>query len=207
MRHVARKRDQETRRQQLIEAAREAVADKGLAAVQLRDVAKAADLTPGAVLYYYDDLHDLLQQVYEGATRRYSVEREEAIARLSSPAARLGTALRMSVPSGPDDTELRMLFEFDAMIFGNPRYIEFARQYLERQVQMYEQLLLDGVATGAFILATSARDTARNLLALEDSHGFGVLIGAITPQDMLRLLYDAAVAATGVPPADLGGRG
>jgi hypothetical protein len=72
---------------------------------------------------------------------------------------------------------------------------------------MYEQLLLDGVATGAFILATSARDTARNLLALEDSHGFGVLIGAITPQDMLRLLYDAAVAATGVPPADLVGRG
>ena len=87
---MARKRDQETRRQQLIDAAREAVAEKGLAAVQLRDVAKAADLTPGAVLYYYDDLHDLLQQVYEGATRRYSVEREEAIARLSSPAAPAG---------------------------------------------------------------------------------------------------------------------
>ena len=201
---MARKRDQENRRQQLIDAAREVVAAKGLSAVQLRDVAKAADLTPGAVLYYYDDLHDLLQQVYESATRRYSIEREAAIARLSSPSQRLGTALRMSVPSGPDDAELRMLFEFDAMIFGSPRYVEFARQYLERQVQMYEQLLLDGVATGAFILATSARDAARNLLALEDSHGFGVLIGAITPQDMLRLLYDAAVAATGVPPADLG---
>ena len=92
--HVARKRDQDGRRQQLIDAAREAVAEKGLAAVQLRDVAKAAELTPGAVLYYYDDLHDLLQQVYEGATRRYSVEREEAIARLivAGAAARHGVA-------------------------------------------------------------------------------------------------------------------
>ena len=32
---------------------------------------------------------------------------------------------------------------------------------------MYEQLLLDGVVAGVFILATSARDTARNLLVKE----------------------------------------
>ena len=91
---MARKRDQETRRQQLIDAARAAVAEKGLAAVQLRDVAKAADLTPGAVLYYYDDLHDLLQQVYEGATRRYSIDREagDRPALVAVAAARHGAA-------------------------------------------------------------------------------------------------------------------
>jgi DNA-binding transcriptional regulator YbjK len=200
---VARKRDQDARRQQLIDAARDAVAAKGVASVQLRDVAKAAELTPGAILYYYEDLHDLLQQVYEGATRRYSVEREQAISALSSSAARLGTALRMSVPTGPDDVELRMLFEFDAMLFVNPRYIDFARQYQQRQIQMYEQVLSIGAADGTFTLAASTTDTARNLLALEDSHGFSVLIGALTAQEMLRLLYDAAVAATGVSPAAL----
>ena len=72
-------RDQEHVAEELIDAAQDAVAEKGLAAVQLRDVAKAAELTPGAVLYYYDDLHDLLQQVYERATQRYSTEREAMV--------------------------------------------------------------------------------------------------------------------------------
>ena len=141
---MARKSNQQIRREELIDAAQDAVARKGLAAVQLRDIAQLAELTPGAILYYYDDLHDLLRQVYERATQRYSVAREQAIAEISSPALQLGTLLQMSAPSGPDDTELRILFEFDAMIFRNPRYIEYARQYLHRQVEMYRTVLQGG---------------------------------------------------------------
>ena len=202
---MARTRDQEARRKQLVAAARDVAAEKGVAAVQLRDVAKAADLTPGAVLYYYEDLHQLLQQVYEAATRRFSLDREQAIAAIGSPARRLGTALRMAVPSGPDDAELRMLFEFDAMIFGDPRYLTYARQYLDRQVRMYEDLLQGGVRCGAFTLDGSAGDIARNLLALEDSHGFSVLIGALVPDEMLRLLQNHACGATGVTISELTG--
>ena len=200
---MARRRDQERRRSQLIDAAIDAVAEKGLAAVQLRDVAKAADLTPGAVLYYYDDLHDLLHQVYERATQRYSTEREAAIAVIDSPARQLGAMLAMAVPDGPDDTELRLLFEFDAMIFSDTRYIEYARQYLRRQLGIYQKVLDDGVARGQFTLTTSAEITARNLLALEDSHGFSVLIGELSPTDMLAILHQAAATATGVDSADL----
>ena len=87
---MARKSNQQIRREELIDAAQDAVARKGLAAVQLRDIAQLAELTPGAILYYYDDLHDLLRQVYERATQRYSVQREQAIAEISSPALRLG---------------------------------------------------------------------------------------------------------------------
>jgi len=56
---------------------------------------------------------------------------------------------------------------------------------------------------GTFTLRASAYDTARNLIALEDSHGFTVLVGQLTPEEMLRLLYDAAAAATGIDPTDL----
>ena len=191
---MARKSNQQIRREELIDAAQDAVARKGLAAVQLRDIAQLAELTPGAILYYYDDLR---------ATQRYSVQREQAIAEISSPALRLGTLLRMSAPTGPDDDELRILFEFDAMIFRNPRYVEYARRYLHRQVEMYRNVLQSGLDAGVFALRASATDTARNLLALEDSHGFSVLIGELTADDMLRLLYDAAAAATGIEPADL----
>jgi AcrR family transcriptional regulator len=186
-----------------MDAAFEAVADKGLAAVQLRDVARAADLTPGAVLYYYEDLHHLLHQVYQRATHRYADQREEAVATIALPTHRLGTMLAMSVPSGPDDVELRILFEFDAMIFSRPQYVSYARDYLRRQLRMYESVLADGVANGTFMLIASVEDTARNLIALEDAHGFSVLIGDLTPQAMLRLLYAAAAAATGVDPAAL----
>jgi AcrR family transcriptional regulator len=200
---MPRKKDQEARRRQIVDAARSVVAEKGVATVQLRDVAAAAQLTPGAILYYYEDLSDLLRDVYEHASHRFSIEREHALAAISSPVERLGRSLTMSVPRGRDDSDVRLLFEFDALIVSDPRYVDYARLYQERQVAMYVQILETGAAEGVFTLTSATEDIARNLLALEDAHGFSVLIGAITPARMERLLHDVAAAFTGVAPATL----
>src|SRR3981189_521824 len=67
VRRVARPRDQVQRRRELVAATSKLVARKGLASVTLRDVAAAAGVTSGAVLYYYDGLDELFTAAYDRA--------------------------------------------------------------------------------------------------------------------------------------------
>jgi AcrR family transcriptional regulator len=196
---MPRPKDQARRRHELVAAASDVVARKGLAAVRLRDVADAAGMTSGNVLYYYDGLDELFFAAYERAIERFCVEREAAVERVRAPARKLATALRLGVPVGPQDTEIRLLYEFEAVAFRSPACADLMAAYVDRQVSMYEGVLREGVDGGAFTLAGDARRLARNIVALEDGHGVYVLTGQVSPRELELLLLEHAAAVTGVP--------
>jgi DNA-binding transcriptional regulator YbjK len=196
---MARPKDQQRRRSELVAATHRVVARQGLSGVRLRDVAEEAGLTSGAVLYYYEGLDELFFAAYERAVERFCREREEAVAALDDPAAKLATALSLGVPTGPEDTEIRVLYEFEAVAFRSPACADAMAAYVERQVTMYTDLLEAGAASGAFTLPGDARTLARNLVALEDGHGVYVLTGRLPPAELERLLLHHAALATGVP--------
>jgi AcrR family transcriptional regulator len=189
---MPRPKDQTRRREELVAATSEVIARKGLGAVQLRDVAEAAGMTSGNVLYYYDGLDELFFAAYERAVERFCVEREAAVEAAGEPVAQLATALRLGVPSGPGDTEIRLLYEFEALAFRSPACAQLMASYVERQVDMYERILR------AFEIAGDPRDAARNIIALEDGHGVYVLTGQVAPAELERLLLAHAAAITGV---------
>jgi AcrR family transcriptional regulator len=170
-----------------------------MSAVRLRDVAEHAGLTPGAVLYYYDNLDELFFSAYEGGIHRYCEEREEAIAGLSGPTAQLATALRLGVPTGADDVESRLLYEFEAVAFRSEACAQVMSDYVERQVDMYERILAAGVESGEFEIAGDLRAAARVIVAMEDGHGPYVLTGQVDPADAERLFLQHGAALTGVP--------
>jgi AcrR family transcriptional regulator len=196
---VARPRDQDRRRRQLVDATNELVARKGMAGVRLRDVAEHAGLTPGAVLYYYDGLDELFFSAYEAGIHRYCEEREEALAGIARPLAQLATALRMGVPTGPDDLESRLLYEFEAVAFRSAACAQVMSDYVERQVDMYERVLSAGVDEGEFALEGDVRAAARVIVAMEDGHGPYVLTGQVTRADAERLFLQHGAMLTGVP--------
>src|SRR4051812_17826572 len=160
---MPRPKDQARRRLELVTAASDVVARKGIAGVRLRDVAEAAGMTSGNVLYYYDGLDELFFAAYERAVERFCVEREEAVARLRKPSRKLAAALRLGVPTGPEDTEIRLLYEFEAVAFRSTECADLMAAYIERQVDMYESILRDGKAAGEFEPAGDLRRIARNL--------------------------------------------
>jgi AcrR family transcriptional regulator len=194
---MARPRDQDKRRAELVAATGKVVARKGLAEVRLRDVAEAVGLTPGAVLYYYDGLDELFFAAYERAIERFCRDREKAIETIEDPARKLAAALRLGVPTGTDDHEIRLLYEFEAVAFRSPACAELMADYVDRQVVMYTAILEAGAAVGDFTLGAPAADLARNLIALEDGHGVYVLTGRVTPAEVERLLLEHAAALTG----------
>ena len=195
---MARPRNQAQRRRELIAATESALARRGLNAVRLRDVADAAGMTPGAILYYYDGLDDLFFAVYERGVDRFCRGREDAVAGLHDPVAQLATAIHLGIPPSDDDPDIRLLYEFEAVAFRNSACAALMHGYVERQVAMYASILEHGARTGAFRVVSDARTIGRNIVGLEDAHGVYVLTGHREPADAERLVLEYAATSTGV---------
>jgi DNA-binding transcriptional regulator YbjK len=198
---VARTKDQVRRRGELIAAAERAVLRKGAGAVKLRDVADEAGLTPGAVLYYYDELDSLLVETHSQAAERFCRQREELIDSIADPRDQLRAAVRAGLPTGPEDELVRLLYEFDGLGTRRPGYGRLSREYFARQVAIYHSVLVAGQAAGLFALTAPARDVGRNLVALEDGYGYYVVLpdSGIDAPDAVRLILKYAETATGCP--------
>jgi AcrR family transcriptional regulator len=200
-----RRKNQSARKEQLVRAARHVLLERGAVGVRVKDVAKRAGLAPSLLLYYYPDLADLLLDVSRDAMHRYAERRAEALGEVADPASQLRLAIRLGVPTGPDDDESRLLYELDAFTGSSAAFGVLTSAYFDRQVALYEAVLESGAASGAFELAAGARETARGLVALEDGLGLQVVIAhpAIDAGEAERILLTFASLATGVDLAKL----
>ena len=112
----------------------------------------------------------------------------------------LRLAIRLGVPSGPDDEESRLLYELDAFTGTSRTFGMLTSSYFDRQAMLYESLLEVGARRGDFDLGAPAKQIARGLVALEDGLGLQVVIGhpAIDSAEAERILLQYATIATGV---------
>jgi AcrR family transcriptional regulator len=192
---MPRRKDQAARRRQLRQAARRAIAARGVDGLRIKDVAAEAGLSSQSVLYYYPELDGLVEEAIAHTLERFADRR--AVAHPDDPRAALVAAVSAGLPSGPDDEDLRVLYEAAGYFRDNPRLGDQIRALTARQVEMYERLLRDGAARGVFRLAADAADVARNLLALEDAYGLYIVGGAPLAGEARRLILSFASLATG----------
>lgn len=173
--------------------------ERGAVGVRVKDVAERAGLAPSSVLYYYPSLDELLIEVSRGAIDRFAERRAAAVRRVEGHAEQLRLAIHLGVPSGPDDTESRLLYELDAFTGASPAFGILTASYFDRQALLYESVLEAGARAGEFELATEALAIARGLVALEDGIGLQVVIGhpAIDSSAAEAVLLRYAEMATG----------
>ena len=194
-----RRKDQAARKAQLARAARDVLLERGAVGVRVKDIADRAGLAPSSVLYYYPDLDDLLLHVSREAMHRYAERRAEAVRELAEPADQLRLAIRLGIPTGPDDDESRLLYELDAFTGSSAAFGVLTSAYFDRQVALYEAVLDAGAARGDFELAEPASRIARGLVGLEDGLGLQVVIGhpLLDSAEAERLLLAFALRAVG----------
>ncbi|WP_309133271.1 TetR family transcriptional regulator C-terminal domain-containing protein, partial [Brevibacterium sp.] len=161
-----------------------------------------AGLTRGAILYYYDDLDDLLVETHRAGVARFCDRRDEVIAALADPREQLRAAIREGLPSGPDDALMRLLYEFDVLAGTSQIHDELVENLYTRQLRIYREVLESGVAAGAFTPTIPLEQLAMNLVALEDAYGLHIvggnsLINVAAAESAMR----AAAAGLGAPPA------
>lgn len=186
---MARPSTQQQRRIEVVQAALDAAADRGLRKLSLTDVANQAGVTRGALLYYYDDLDAILVEAHAAGMARVGSERAALVEREHGAAAKLDAAISAGLPSGPDDALMRLLYEFDVLAGKSPLHDELVQKLYREQLELYRGILAAGVESGDFTLTGPVDDIAMNFVALEDAFGLHIVAGgSITVADAERAI-------------------
>lgn len=190
----------EARKATLLTAARQAMAEYG-SGVQLRQIAQRAGVSPGAVLYHYPDLSDLLVEANRAGMERFYSQRCAAVADRTDPAERLVGTILLGVPRSRADEDVRLLCSLGGEASRNTVYAILLTSLYDRQVQMYAAILESGAHLEVFTLRQPASAIARNLVALEDAYGYRIMAGhpAVDYAAAVSLILDYARLATDHP--------
>jgi AcrR family transcriptional regulator len=198
-----RRKNQGERRTQLAAAAREVLLQRGAVGLRVKDVAERAGMSSSTLLYYYPEIDDLLLEVARAATDRFAESRARAVRELDDPPKQLRLAIRLGIPTGPDDDESRLLYELDALTGASTAFAALSTAYFDRQVALYETVLATGAAAGQFELSAPVDAVARGLVSLEDGLGLQVVLGHpsidSTEAERVLLAYAEAVASCELP--------
>jgi len=168
--------------------------------LRVKDVAARAGMSPSTLLYYYPEIDDLLLEVARAATDRFADNRARAVRELADPLEQLRLAIRLGIPTGPEDEESRLLYELDALTGTSTAFAALSTSYFDRQVALYESVLAAGAAAGSMQPTAPLAVVARGLVALEDGLGLQVVLGhpSIDSEEAERVLRAYAASMLGV---------
>ncbi|MGW5097665.1 TetR/AcrR family transcriptional regulator [Streptomyces nodosus] len=174
---VGRPRNQTARREALVSAAGRAIAERGLEGLRIKDIADAAGVSQGSVLYYYPELDDLVLEVHRGAVENFLASRQRTYdeALPGTPVARLRALLESGLPDTAEDPVHGLLYELHRRAGRSPGHAELMASLFAREVALYTTALEVGAATGVFALTASAHDLAHGIVALEDGYGLHII--------------------------------
>lgn len=196
---MARPKNQETRRAELLQATQQAIAEYGLDGARLHRIADRAGLTSGSVLYYYPDMDQLLIEAIRLGIDRFDISRSALIEQIGTPAERLEALIRHGLPRDAADIDVRMFCQLGGAAAESTLAATLLTSLYDRQVSLYRIVLEQGAASGEFTLQQAALTVARNLVALEDAYGYRIVAGhpVITVAIAAQLILDYARLATG----------
>jgi AcrR family transcriptional regulator len=163
------------RRPQLLAAAAEVIAERGLAATRIADVAERVGTSPGAVLYWFESKDELLAEALIADEERFSSELAAALATLADPAAKL---LRL-IDACAEDNNWTLWIEIWARARHDER-LRRARQELDDGWRaMISRIVRDGIEQGVFSPA-NGDEAALTIAALIDGLAVQVTLGDAT---------------------------
>ncbi|MDH2414150.1 TetR family transcriptional regulator [Nocardioides sp. CER19] len=172
---MARKKDQAARREQLIQATLDTIAERGLVGASLRSIADAAGISPRLVAYYYPDLESLIEAAHQAATERYYWSRHQVLLEDAQPRQKLARLIRSGLPRGEDRLLSQALNEIAVNAGRSRMHATLMTLLFDREVSLYSSVLEAGRATGDFVLNEPVDVIARNFVALEDALGMHLL--------------------------------
>lgn len=175
---MARPKNQDARRTQLIQAAKQAIAERGLSGLRLKDIAAQCELTAGAVAYYYPAVEDLIRDVHRHELDRFYWARLRETESADDPRHKLCRAVKSGIPDSPRDIDYQVLNEMHIQAFRDPFHARLMSNMFDREVSLYLSILEAGTAQQLFTLRASSLGTARNIVAIEDAYGLHILGGS-----------------------------
>jgi len=183
------------RRAQILQAALACMARKGYVRTTMDDIAREAGLSKGAIYWYFASKRDVFMAMVREALAGMTEEiRQLSTAPFPSATERLSHALAVAARllEGGENIAL-VTMDFWALGRHDPEFLRIFRESYATFVQVVEEIVAEGVATGEF-RPVDARGVSQILLGMYDGLFFHASVGipvdwarvSQTLQDLLR---------------------
>lgn len=176
---MARPKEQGEQRRNLVQAAMDAIAARGLSGLRLKDIADHAGLSIGSVSYYYPEIDDLLIEAHKEAMDRFYFHRVELVNEKSEAREQIVIAISNGIPAEPVTSDITMLYELHTHSSRSAKHSALMSTLWEREVSLYERIISHGVVTGEFSTQQPVREISETAVALEDAFNLHLVSGNV----------------------------
>jgi AcrR family transcriptional regulator len=173
------------KKESILAAATKVAREGGLRSANVRAVAHEAGTSPASVLYYFNSMDELINRALEHVMDQFYVDRRLQIQGLQSPPQKIAELIRLGVPDKVTE-DMRLLYEISVSLAQFPQFGPELRAIHDEQLEMYREVIEQGVLTGDFRPLPDVATVSRNLLAIEDTYDFYPIIGMTVNRAELR---------------------
>lgn len=198
-----RPRQTEIRRHQILDAAGEVIAERGIGDTRIADIARHVGVSPALIMYYFDSKDRLLGEALAHKDRQFFKSASEAMDDADSPSQRLVTLIEASCPTASSGSSIDSDYALWLEAWARARHdadVARTRQEMDaRWRDMVADQVRAGQATGDFDRDVDADTFALKITALIDGLAIQVLLddGSVSVDDMRRMCLEAAEAELG----------
>jgi AcrR family transcriptional regulator len=153
------------RREALVRAAIDVIAEKGLSGTRVADIAARSGISPGHVLYYFDGKGDIFTRALRTVEDDLREEARAAFATLGTAAERWAWLVEQAAPTGPGDARVLLWMEAWERAPRDPDVSALVIELERRWIDLLVELIEDGRERGEF--------------AVDDAEGFAVRFSAL----------------------------
>jgi AcrR family transcriptional regulator len=177
------------RRPQLLEAAAEVIAERGIASTRIADVAERAGTSPPAILYWFESKDDLLAEALTVEEERFYRQLTDRMEELESPRDKL----RLMLEASAEEYDWTLWMELWTRALRDRSTLAARRRLDDRWRAQIAEVIRDGQGAGEFGDA-DADEVAVVLASLVDGLAVQVTLGdpAVSPERMLARALDIA---------------
>jgi AcrR family transcriptional regulator len=188
-------------RTRLAQATRQVISEKGLQGVGVREIARAAAMSPGSVLYHFPANDDLIFEVHRAAVADYLDARTRSQSGVRDPRRKLVRAVLSGIPSESDREVVSLLFEMQSLARRSEDHAALMTDLWLKESEFYAAIVRAGADTGDFVLKRPAEEVAAMLLATEDGLASHLVSNndALTSSHAVNLMLGLASSELGCP--------
>lgn len=151
---MARQRqERKNRKQDIVRAFGDMVAERGYDNVSLRDVAEALDMSKGTILHHFGSKDRLLEHVHADYMERRLAEAHDLLARLESPADQLAALIYQLMLAEHHDHSSTVAFAREIVRFASDEIMSDVRRMREEYTALLRGVVQRGMDEGAFVEA------------------------------------------------------
>jgi AcrR family transcriptional regulator len=177
---------------EILEAACRVIAQHGIGALRMQDVAREAGVSSALVHYYFATRADLLERVFDFAEARADARAMAEIAKLPTGAARLERLLLVYIEDESvfRDSWVLWVEMWRAAVFQPELRPPIVASY-EAWLEQIAGLVREGQADGSIRADVDADEAAARLAAVVDKLGERRLLGALSTERAVGLIRGA----------------